>query len=51
MAGRKINVKIGKNKFYRTLKLDKETRRLVNFFREIKEKMLKEGDKSSKGAH
>jgi len=49
MAGNRINVRRNLNKFYRNLKLDKETKNVIKFFRQIKEKMLKEGDKSSKG--
>ena len=41
----KINVRRNLNKFYRNLKLDKETKQVISFFRKIKEKMLKEDDK------
>ena len=33
------------NKFYRLLKLDKETRQLISWFVKIKQKMLNEADK------
>lgn len=33
--------KDGKNKFYRTLKLDKDTRKILKDYRELKEKMDK----------
>jgi len=41
----KINIRRTLNKFYRNLKLDKETKKAIKFFRQIKEQMLKEDDK------
>jgi len=49
MAGARINIKRGKNKFYRSLKLDDKTRKTVKFFRDIKAKMLRDNDYSNKG--
>lgn len=37
--------KDGKDKFYRTLNLDKNTRRLLKWYKQIKESMMKEAEK------
>lgn len=34
----------GKNKFYRELKLDKQTKKLIKAFRKVKEELLKKND-------
>ena len=39
----------GNNKFYRLLKLPKETRQLISWFNKLKQKMINEPDKKRKG--
>ncbi len=41
-------IKDGKGDFYRRLRISKELRELITFFRKIKRKMINEGDKKRK---
>ena len=39
------SIRDGKDKFYRTLKLNKEDKKLIKFYRELSKKMKQDSDK------